>query len=59
MDDDDKSSSVSGWATANSVGSTAERYQQPSREKSWVGLTSELTGHACAEALSGAEVASG
>jgi hypothetical protein len=41
MDDDDKSSAVSGWATPNSVGLAVERYQLTDRGKDLVSLTKE------------------
>jgi hypothetical protein len=41
MDDDDKGSAVSGWATPNSVGSAVERYQPTDRGKDLVSLTKE------------------
>jgi len=41
MDDDDKGSGVSGWATPNSVGLAAERYQLTDRGKDLVSLTNE------------------
>jgi hypothetical protein len=39
MDDDDKGSAVSGWATPNSVGLAVERYQLTDRGKDLVSLT--------------------
>ena len=41
MDDDDKGSDVSGWATANSVGLAGERFQRTGRGKDLVSLTNE------------------
>ena len=41
MDDDDKGSDVSGWATANSVGLAGERELRTSRGKDLVSLTNE------------------
>jgi hypothetical protein len=44
MDDDDKGPSVSGWATANSVGLAGERFQRTGRGKDLVSLTLNWTG---------------
>jgi len=41
MDDDDKGSAVSGWATPNSVGLAGERFQLTDRGKDLVSLTKE------------------
>jgi len=45
MDVDDKSSSVSGWATPKRVGSTGDQDKRTGREKPWWRLTNEANRH--------------